>query len=49
MGDLTLFRVTLLPQSAVEPLRAHLEKVKVLYEHNVEEGFGEVYLPYALA
>jgi integron integrase len=41
-------RVTMLPQSVLEPLRAHLEKVKVLHEHDLEDGFGEVYLPYAL-
>jgi len=41
-------RVTMLPQSVAEPLRAHLEKVKVLHEHDLEEGFGEVYLPDAL-
>ncbi len=41
-------RMTMLPQSVPEPLRAHLEKVKVLHAHDLEEGFGEVYLPYAL-
>ncbi len=41
-------RVTMLPQAVAEPLRAHLEKVKVLHEHDLEDGFGEVYLPYAL-
>lgn len=34
-------RMTMLPQSVLELLRAHLEKVKVLHEHDVEEGFGE--------
>jgi integron integrase len=41
-------RVTMLPQAVLGPLRAHLDKVKVLHEHDVENGFGEVYLPYAL-
>jgi integron integrase len=41
-------RVTMLPQAAAAPLRAHLEKVRVLHEHDLEDGFGEVYLPYAL-
>lgn len=41
-------RVTMLPQAVLEPLRAHLEKVKVLHEQDLEEGFGEVYLPHAL-
>lgn len=41
-------RVTMLPEAALEPLRAHLEKVRVVHEHDLEEGFGAVYLPYAL-
>ena len=39
----------MLPQTVIEPLRMHLEKVRLIHEHDVEEGFGEVYLPYALA
>lgn len=42
-------RVTMLPQSIAEPLRQHVEKVKVLHEEDLAEGFGEVYLPFALA
>ena len=42
-------RVTMLPQAIAEPLRQHLEKVKVLHEEDLAEGFGEVYLPFALA
>lgn len=41
-------RVTMLPAVLVEPLKAHLRKVRVLHEQDIEEGFGEVYLPYAL-
>ncbi|TAN51414.1 MAG: integron integrase [Methylococcaceae bacterium] len=41
-------RMTMLPQGAIELLRAHLEKVKVLHDHDLEEGYGAVYLPYAL-
>lgn len=41
-------RVTMLPQSVVEPLRDHLAKVRILHGRDVEEGFGEVYLPFAL-
>jgi len=40
-------RVTVLPASVAEPLRRHLEKVKALYEQDLREGLGEVYLPYA--
>ena len=42
-------RVTMLPDCLVEPLRKHLEKVRALHERDVAEGFGEVYLPDALA
>ena len=41
-------RVTMLPQAIAESLRQHLEKVKVLHEEDLAEGFGEVYLPFAL-
>ena len=41
-------RVTMLPQGVVEPLRAHLDKLKVLHDHDLEEGFGAVWLPDAL-
>lgn len=42
-------RVTMLPQSLTEPLRQHLEKVRRLHEADLAAGYGEVYLPYALA
>jgi integron integrase len=42
-------RVTVLPRSLVEPLNRHLIRVKALYEHDIEEGLGSVYLPFALA
>lgn len=42
-------RVTMLPQAARTPLKIHLEKVKALHRQDLKEGFGEVYLPYALA
>lgn len=41
-------RVTMLPESVIEPLRQHLERVKVLHQKDLREGFGEVYLPNAL-
>jgi integron integrase len=41
-------RVTMLPKSLEEPLRRHLAKVQLLHEEDLAEGFGEVYLPYAL-
>jgi integron integrase len=42
-------RVTMLPDSLVQPLKAHLEKARLLHERDLAEGFGEVHLPYALA
>lgn len=42
-------RVTVLPENLILPLKAHLEKVKALHERDLEAGFGEVYLPDALA
>jgi integron integrase len=41
-------RVTMLPELAVQPLRMHLDEVRSLHERDLAEGFGEVYLPYAL-
>jgi integron integrase len=42
-------RKTMLPLSLIEPLQQHLLKVKALHERDLRMGFGEVYLPYALA
>ncbi|MFH0343894.1 MAG: integron integrase [Chromatiales bacterium] len=41
-------RVSMLPQSATEPLKNYLEKVRAIHEKDLAEGFGEVYLPFAL-
>ena len=42
-------RVTMLPERLIEPLRNHLPKVRALHEVDLREGYGEVYLPFALA
>lgn len=42
-------RVTPLPERAVEPLRKQIRHVKALHEQDLEAGYGEVYLPNALA
>ncbi len=42
-------RVTLLPGSIKEELKMHLEKVKALHGQDLKEGFGRVYLPFALS
>jgi len=41
-------RVTVLPDSLVGPLQAHLTRVRALHERDLAEGFGRVYLPHAL-
>ncbi len=41
-------RLTLLPTSVTEPLAAHLQRVRELHKHDLERGFGRVYLPDAL-
>ncbi len=41
-------RVTMLPELAAKPLQLHLEAVKALHQKDLAEGFGEVFLPYAL-
>lgn len=42
-------RVTVLPENLILPLQTHLQKVKALHERDLEAGFGEVFLPNALA
>jgi integron integrase len=42
-------RVTMLPQALRPALQAHLAVVEGLHERDLIEGFGEVYLPFALA
>ncbi|HWD92324.1 MAG TPA: integron integrase [Verrucomicrobiae bacterium] len=41
-------RVTMLPESLREPLRAHLHRVRELHDQDLAGGFGEVWLPHAL-
>ena len=42
-------RVTTLPEKLVEPLRTQLARVRELHRQDLEEGYGQVYLPNALA
>src|SRR6266446_6068844 len=42
-------RVTMLPVNLAKPLERHLQKAKAQHEQDLEDGFGSVYLPYALA
>ena len=42
-------RFTMLPEKLREPLLRHLERVKLLHEQDLRHGYGQVYLPFALA
>ena len=42
-------RVTMLPDRLKAELQTHLERVRLLWEKDVREGFGEVYMPEGLA
>ncbi len=42
-------RVVPLPQSLIKPLEQHLDKVRTLHQDDLAKGFGEVFLPDALA
>ncbi len=41
-------RVTVLPEKLREPLQRHLTRVKSLHADDLADGFGTVYLPFAL-
>lgn len=41
-------RVTTLPDPLREPLLRHLERVKALHQLDLRQGYGQVYLPFAL-
>ncbi|MCP4715710.1 MAG: integron integrase, partial [Deltaproteobacteria bacterium] len=41
-------RVTMLPEPIKAPLQTHLAAVRRLHDKDLQEGFGRVYLPYAL-
>jgi len=42
-------RITVLPRAVLRPLRAHLEEVRAIHERDLDEGFGAVWMPFALA
>jgi integron integrase len=42
-------RITMLPVNLAAPLQRHLQKVKMQHEEDLQDGWGEVYLPEALA
>ena len=41
-------RVTVLPESLVKPLQRQIEYARSLHDNDMGEGFGSVYLPFAL-
>ncbi|PZO57653.1 MAG: integron integrase [Phormidesmis priestleyi] len=42
-------RVTMLPERVVPTLKEHLQRVKRIHEQDLEQGYGAVSLPFALA
>ena len=42
-------RLVFLPESIKPALKEHLERVRLIHERDLSEGYGEVYLPEALA
>jgi len=40
-------RVTLLPQSLIEPLQIHIEQVRFIHQKDLELGYGATILPFA--
>ncbi|MGK5093256.1 integron integrase [Deltaproteobacteria bacterium TL4] len=47
-GKGQLDRRTMLPEKSIIPLQQHLEKTKLLHQQDLANGYGEVYLPFAL-
>jgi integron integrase len=41
-------RVTMLPNSVIDPLKAHLQTAQKMHHQDLAQGYGSVYLPYAL-
>lgn len=42
-------RFTVLPDSLIPGLEQHLQTVRLIHQRDLKAGYGEVYLPYALA
>jgi integron integrase len=42
-------RVTMLPEAVVQPLQVYLGKVRILHQRDRAQGYGETWLPHALA
>lgn len=42
-------RLTILPDSIVSQLQAHLSRVRLLHRNDLSQGYGQTHLPYSLA
>ena len=42
-------RVTVLPEKVINRLENKIDAVKKIHEYDIDRGYGDVYLPYALA
>jgi len=42
-------RVTMLPSSIKKPLLEHIKKIRKIHENDVKNGYGKVFMPYALS
>ncbi len=42
-------RLTILPDSIVTQLQAHLSRVRLLHRNDLSQGYGQTHLPYSLA
>jgi integron integrase len=42
-------RVTMMPNAVICPLQKHLQRVQVIHQQDVADGYGRVELPHALA
>jgi len=45
LGKGEKWRSTILPEPIISELRSHIETVKLLHRRDLDEGFGEVYIP----
>ena len=41
-------RVTILPETLIDILKLQIKRVKIIHEQDLLDGFGSVYLPYAI-
>ncbi len=48
LGKGDKWRSTILAEPVISELRSHIERVKALHHRDLEDGFGEVYIPAAL-